>query len=412
MSDDDVILSVRGVSKRYGLPPLLPWRKRPEGGHYALRDIDFEVRRGESFGILGPNGAGKSTLLKVLAGVTPPDEGEVEVRGRLFPMIELNAGMHMELPGRDNIEVLGAIMGMSATEIREKMPRIEAFSELGEWLDKPLWSYSSGMIARLGFSIAINVDAEILLVDEVLAVGDIAFQKKCMTRIHELAAAGVTILLVSHSPYQVERICDRALLVDHGRMLEIGSAKDVMKRYFAMMDAKIVAAGEGEAKPEAKRRGTGDIRVQRIEILDANGNPTDTVETCSPVTFRLHYVAKEDIRRPNFALRLVDRQNALLMSMSSVADRPELIPQGEHVVDCRVDGIPLTTNKLSLSVKVSNAVVLDAVEDFLRFDIRATEHQSIRTGGVGTAYGESAWDFGSASQAVSSDARRAVGGLS
>lgn len=412
MSDDDVILSVRGVSKRYGLPPLLPWRKRPEGGHYALRDIDFEVRRGESFGILGPNGAGKSTLLKVLAGVTPPDEGEVEVRGRLFPMIELNAGMHMELPGRDNIEVLGAIMGMSATEIREKMPRIEAFSELGEWLDKPLWSYSSGMIARLGFSIAINVDAEILLVDEVLAVGDIAFQKKCMTRIHELAAAGVTILLVSHSPYQVERICDRALLVDHGRMLEIGSAKDVMKRYFAMMDAKIVAAGEGEAKPEAKRRGTGDIRVQRIEILDANGNPTDTVETCSPVTFRLHYVAKEDIRRPNFALRLVDRQNALLMSMSSVADRPELIPQGEHVVDCRVDGIPLTTNKLSLSVKVSNAVVLDVAEDFLQFEVRSANEHSIRTGGVGLAYSNSYWSFNEAMQVNASEEKKILRGVS
>lgn len=393
MSDDDVILSVRGVSKRYGLPPLLPWNKRPDGGHYALRDIGFEVRRGESFGILGPNGAGKSTLLKVLAGVTPPDEGEVEVRGRLFPMIELNAGMNMELPGRDNIEVLGAIMGMSAAEIKAKAPQIEAFSELGEWLDKPLWSYSSGMIARLGFSIAINVDADILLVDEVLAVGDIAFQKKCMARIQQMTAKGITIILVSHSPYQIERICEKALLLQTGRLVDIGEPKSVMKTYFTAMDQKISAQEAQEVTEERQRRGSGDIRVNEVVFLNEDGERVDSVESGSPLLVELHVTATEGVRSPNFGLRFSDRQNTLLLSLQAMANKPVFVPTGRHVVRCRIASMPFITTDLTLGIKASSSVLLDSWENAARIRIVSTPGQNMNTGAIGIVYADPEWSF-------------------
>ncbi|MBZ0306406.1 MAG: ATP-binding cassette domain-containing protein, partial [Anaerolineae bacterium] len=166
------VIRVEGLYKQYGLPLPSPFSRlrgltEPK---WSLRDIQFEVRGGETLGIIGYNGAGKSTLLKVLAGVTPPTRGQVEVRGRVFPMIELNAGMNMELTGRENVLLLGILMGMSRAEIRAKLPEIEDFCELGKWFDEAVWKYSSGMLARLGFSVALNVDADILLVDEVLAV--------------------------------------------------------------------------------------------------------------------------------------------------------------------------------------------------------------------------------------------------
>ena len=179
---EDVVIRIEGMWKRYGLPivPALRrgWRAlrgRGPGNEdaWVLRDVNLEVRRGETLGIIGRNGAGKSTMLKVLAGVTPPTRGRVEVRGRIFPMIELNAGVHPELTGRENVHLLGAVMGLGRREVRAKLPAIENFCELGEWFDKPVRMYSSGMLARLGFAVAINVDSDIIMVDEVFAVGDL-----------------------------------------------------------------------------------------------------------------------------------------------------------------------------------------------------------------------------------------------
>jgi len=225
----DWAIQVDAVWKRYGLP-LRPWlrrrydrlRRREGGpaayGPWALRDISFAVRSGEALGVVGKNGAGKSTLLKLIAGVSPATAGQLRVRGRLFPMIELAAGMHNDLTGRENIKLLGAIMGFSPRQMEAKIPEVEAFAELDGWLDKPVWQYSSGMQARLGFSVAVNVDADILLIDEVLSVGDVNFQKKCLNRMDELANSGVTILFVTHNPYSIERLCQRAIYLQDGRI--------------------------------------------------------------------------------------------------------------------------------------------------------------------------------------------------
>ncbi len=240
---DDVIIKVEGLWKRYGLPLVpavrgLVTRLRNsksstlnERGPWALRDISFEVKRGETLGIIGRNGAGKSTLLKILAGVTPPTRGQIEVRGRVFPMIELNAGIHPELTGRENVRLLGAIMGLSRLEIEEKMPEIEEFTELEEWFNQPVRKYSSGMLARLGFGVAMNVEADILLVDEVLAVGDVGFQNRCLGRMKEYREAGKTILFVSHALEMVQYLCQQVMLLDKGEAIVEGKPEGVITQY-------------------------------------------------------------------------------------------------------------------------------------------------------------------------------------
>lgn len=197
----------------------------------VLQDISFEVYRGEAVGIIGRNGAGKSTLLGLIAGVIKPDRGIVEVRGRVAPLLELGAGFHPELTGKENIILNGILLGMTKKEVLRKLDQIIEFSELGDFINQPLRTFSSGMIARLGFSVVIHLDADILLVDEVLAVGDTSFQKKCWQKINEFLERGVTILFVSHSLDQVERFCNRAIWIDNHKIRAIGEPKVVVGLY-------------------------------------------------------------------------------------------------------------------------------------------------------------------------------------
>jgi len=197
----------------------------------VLDDISFEVYNGECFGLLGENGAGKSTLLGLIAGVLKPDKGKIITKGRISPLLELGAGFHPELTGRENIILNGVLLGMSKAEVLKKMDKIIEFSELGEFIDQPLRTYSSGMVARLGFSVVAYLEPKILLIDEILAVGDIHFQKKCMEKIMDFKKSGVTIILVSHSIDQVESLCDRVMWIDEHKIKAIGKPKDVCSFY-------------------------------------------------------------------------------------------------------------------------------------------------------------------------------------
>ncbi len=199
----------------------------------ALENVSFSIKRGEVFGLIGSNGAGKSTMLKVIAGVLKPVTGKIKVDGSMAPLIELGAGFNYELTGRENIYLNGAILGHPRKFMAEKFDKILEFSELGQFIDTPMKNYSSGMIARLAFSIATLIDPEILIVDEVLAVGDFRFQEKCMNRIRELFASGTTVIIVSHTSSQIEEICDRVVWLEKGRIREIGNTKEVMERYKA-----------------------------------------------------------------------------------------------------------------------------------------------------------------------------------
>jgi ABC-type polysaccharide/polyol phosphate transport system ATPase subunit len=213
---------------------------------WALRDVSFEVLRGEALGIVGPNGAGKTTLIRLLSGITAPSAGEIEIVGRLASLVEVGAGFQPDLTGRENVFLNGAIMGMGHREITTKLPRIIEFAEIGDALDAPVKQYSSGMFVRLGFAIAASLDADILLLDEVLAVGDIAFQARCFERIEELRHAGKTILLVSHDLAAMERVCGRALLLNHGGIVTEGDPHEVVEVYIAATQATLRARQRDE----------------------------------------------------------------------------------------------------------------------------------------------------------------------
>jgi lipopolysaccharide transport system ATP-binding protein len=204
-------------------------RKKP--AFCALDDVSFEVRRGECFGIIGRNGSGKSTALGLIAGVLRPSRGAVETQGKIAPLLELGAGFHPELSGRDNIVLNGILLGLTRELILKHMAQIIAFSELESFIDQPLRTFSTGMMARLGFSVAAHLNPDILLVDEVLAVGDEAFQEKCLKKMAEFRTAKVTMIFVTHNLKDLERICDRATLLDAGRIVEIGNPQDVVREY-------------------------------------------------------------------------------------------------------------------------------------------------------------------------------------
>ncbi len=243
ISSDDLAIRLEGVWKHYGLLPAIRDRWRiwrgtlapDERDRWALRDINLAVRQGEILGILGRNGAGKSTLLKVLAGVTPVTRGHFDIRGRVFPMIELNAGLHPDLTGKENVFLLGSIMGLSRGEVTAKLGAIEAFCDIGEWFDRPVRQYSSGMLARLGFAVAVNVDADILLIDEVLSVGDLAFRNKCLQRLEALHSEGRSLLLVSHNLHTIRRACDKVAVLEKGEVAFFGHSEEAIERYEALL---------------------------------------------------------------------------------------------------------------------------------------------------------------------------------
>ena len=237
---DSVEVDFRHVTKRFALreghtlreyASALVNRKAWTNDFFALRDVSFTINRGEVVGIIGRNGSGKSTTLKLMAGVTAPSSGEVFVGGRVSPLIELGAGFHPDLTGRENVHLNGSILGMTSREINEQYDSIVAFAELEEFIDTPVKRYSSGMYVRLGFAVAVHSNPEILLVDEVLSVGDSFFQEKSLAKMHEFRDKGTTIVVVSHSAPLIESFCERAIWLDHGQLVEDGPASEIIKRY-------------------------------------------------------------------------------------------------------------------------------------------------------------------------------------
>ncbi len=246
MRSSDVAVKVENVSKRYLLRrvgrrpslksallalPALVFGRQPRHAFWALQDISFEVRRGECLGLIGHNGSGKSTLLRLLAQISPPTTGRVEAHGRVSSLLELGSGFHPQLTGRENALLNAVLLGLTLDEAREALPAIIAFSELGEFIDQPMLTYSSGMFMRLGFSVAVHVRADILLVDEVLAVGDAEFQTKCFAHMERLRERGTTIVLTSHDLQAIHRYTDRVILLEHGRMALEGEPKVVLHEY-------------------------------------------------------------------------------------------------------------------------------------------------------------------------------------
>jgi lipopolysaccharide transport system ATP-binding protein len=279
-------------------------RRRSED-FWAVRDVSFQVGRGETLGVIGHNGAGKSTILKLLSSITAPTAGEIRINGRLSALIEVGSGFHPELSGRENVFLSGSILGMRRREIAGKLESIIEFAGVRQFIDTPVKRYSSGMYVRLGFAIAAHLDPDVLLLDEVLAVGDAAFQAKCFERINELHKSGTTIVFISHDLGAVERLCSRALLMDHGQIAADGNTSDVVKRYGELAKQKEVARSSQQSMSPGE---TGDVVITGCDMFGADGLPRRDFEFGEALRVRIELYAARRIPFPliNFGIKRTD----------------------------------------------------------------------------------------------------------
>ena len=310
----------------------------------ALDDIDFKVEEGEVLGIIGPNGAGKSTLLKLLARVSVPTKGGIEVRGSVAPLIEVGAGLHPELTGRENIFLNGSIMGLPRAVIKEKFDEIVEFAELEEFIDTPIKRYSSGMMIRLGFSIATSADADILIIDEVLAVGDLAFQRKCFDRMEELIKrSGKTVLLVSHNIRQVQRMCTRTLLLNTGKIIADGDSEKVCNEFYDISNKKILNYKITKRNDPRSVMSSGEIDLNYVLLFQGtSSDPTDEVEMHEPIRIGIHFTVNTDMAPPEIVVgfHTTDFVYIAATSTSMLSRHPNVV-KGANYIECKLDDMPL-----------------------------------------------------------------------
>lgn len=376
MTGAGTAITVEEVSKRFRVyhernqslkAAVMRGRRSVHEEFWALRDVGFEISQGSTFGLIGDNGSGKSTLLKCIAGILTPDTGSVTVRGRTAALLEIGSGFHPELSGRDNVYLNASILGMSRKEIDRKFDTIVDFSGVEQFIDQPVKNYSSGMYVRLGFSVAINVDPEILLVDEVLAVGDAAFQEKCAEKFLEFRREGRTVVVVSHSMPTLRNMCDNVAWLSHGGLVETGVAKPVLERYLDSTRTDVRTSPDG-----AVRWGSGEALVAGVEIL-RDGNPTETVRTGDDVSIRISYDARQRIDRPVFGLAIESHDGVYLWANNTrdLGHEIEAI-EGTGTVECRIPRLALqpgTFQVMASIVDQSTTHVFDYVREGARLSV-------------------------------------------
>ena len=390
----DPAIAVDGVSKRFRLyhernqslkAALLRGRREAYEEVWALKDVSFEIPEGTTFGLIGENGSGKSTLLKCIARILRPDAGEVRSAGSLAALLELGSGFHPELSGRENVYLNGSILGMSKRAIDARFDAIVDFAGIEAFIDQPVKNYSSGMYVRLGFSVAINVDPDVLLVDEVLAVGDAAFQEKCLEKFAEFRRAGKTVVVVSHAMGSLRSFCDTAAWLEHGRLVKVGPATSVVDDY--------IDEGHAERQETAgggSRWGSGEARLTRVELLDAAGRPTTRVRTGDKVTVRMAYETDEPIAKPVFGLALENLDGVYVWAHHSRDGNfvPDSI-SGSGSVDLAIPRLmlqPGTFDLLASLVDYTTTHTYDFLRHCYRFDVEAGQPRE--SGGIVALDGE------------------------
>lgn len=275
---------------------------------WALKDVSFEIKEGSTVGFIGENGSGKSSMLKILAKILRPSKGTVKIEGKISALLELGAGFHPDLTGRENIFLNGSILGITRAEIAKRLDQIIAFSELGRFIDMPVKSYSSGMYVRLGFAVAINVDPDILLIDEILAVGDESFQRKCLNKLYDLKESGKTIVVVSHALDQVRNICDEVVWLEHGEVRMRGRAPSVVDAYLDEVNRQEEAkAPEMEEVEHGSRWGSGEIKITAVRFLDGTQSERRIFKTGEKLIMEMDYEARDTVSKPVFGIAVHSR---------------------------------------------------------------------------------------------------------
>ncbi len=363
----DLAIKAEHVSKRFWLhrerrtklkERVVRGRAPKAEEFWALRDASFSIERGSTFGLLGQNGSGKSTTLKVLAGIYRPTSGNVIVNGRVSALLELGAGFHGDLTGRENIRLNGAILGLSGRQIDAAMDSIVDFAGIGDFIDSPVKIYSSGMFVRLGFAVAVSLDPEILMVDEVIAVGDEEFQRKCFDHLYELRKRGTTVVLVTHSLGLIRDLCDQAAWLDNGKIRELGPARDVADSYIASVNEREVHAQHvdsgavSESGPTA-RLGSGEVRITSLEYLDAEGSPSPILLAGAACVVRMHFEARSPVSRAIFGLGFQHESGANVAGPNSGRLGPFSLEPGKGYVDFVIEELLLQQG----SYQVTTAIV-------------------------------------------------------
>lgn len=374
-------IEVRSVSKHFRVyfdkgtslkeKVLFRSRRRYED-RVVLDDVSFSVKRGEAIGLIGGNGCGKSTTLKLLTKILYPDEGTIETCGRVSALIELGAGFHPDMSGRENIYTNAAIFGLTKAEIDSRIQTIIDFSELGDYIDNPVRTYSSGMYMRLAFSVAINVDADVLLVDEILAVGDAAFQAKCFNRMREIKASGTTIVIVSHSLGQIEQICDRSIWICNGQVRAEGAPRDVHPAYLEYMGEKQsehTAESEGasanmpspadtaaktlESVADKNRWGNGDVHITDVRLLDVNGQPKAVFRTGESINIAIDYAVKKPVSNPACGIGIFRNDGLQCYGTNTQIDHILNVQfQKDGCIACNVSKCQLLPGEYTLDVAI------------------------------------------------------------
>jgi len=339
---------------------------------WALRDVSFSIGHGETVGVIGRNGAGKSTLLKILSRITYPTSGAMRVQGRVASLLEVGTGFHPELTGRENIYLNGSILGMPKKEVSRKLDAIIEFSGVEKFLDTPIKRYSTGMRLRLGFAVAAHLDPDILIVDEVLAVGDAAFQKKCLNAMENLRAGRRTVLFVSHNLAAVENLCRRCIWIDNGVVRMDGDSRPVIEAYMQSSTSNQAAAADFDNFPN--RRGNGKVRYRAVEFLSLEGRSQKVVRAGDPVVVRFHYAASEPIPSPSFGFRLYTDLGTLVTETSTWHHSlPVPLPQsGKGYLDLEIASMNLMPAKYSLSLWITDmdgSMVYDNVENAVMLEV-------------------------------------------
>jgi len=394
-------VEVRNLSKNYPLEgsPAARLRRlfrsaaKLSDGIWALRDVSFAVERGEAFGIVGANGSGKSTLLQMIAGILRPTSGTVQVNGRLSALLELGSGFSPEFSGRDNVYLNGSILGLSRQEIDERFASIERFAEIGDFIDQPIRTYSTGMVLRLAFAVSAHVDPEILIVDEALAVGDIAFRQRCMRRIHDLRARGTTILFVSHDTTDVKALCERCLWLQNGRVQALGPADGVIQDYLLATTRREIAhapAERIEASGDAidvepmglegsHRYGDRRALIVGAELLDHAYRPVREVHAGERVTVRMRFRVEDQIESliAGFLVRNTRGENIFGSNTARENYPVPVMARGHtHAIDFHwtMPEVPSATYTISLGLAdgdIEQSRLSDYVDDAITFRVIA-----------------------------------------
>lgn len=379
---------------------MLHGRQLVEGDEFeefwALKDVDFQIKRGDVVGIIGRNGAGKSTLLKVLSRITEPSAGRVVIKGRMASLLEVGTGFHPELSGRENIYLNGAILGMSRKEIRRKFDEIVAFSDVEKFLDTPVKHYSSGMYVRLAFAVAAHLEPEILVVDEVLAVGDAEFQKRCLSKMDEVAAGGRTVLFVSHEMRRVTSLCDRVILLAGGRVEAEGDASMIIDRYLMK---NVITGASADLVSRGDHSGNGEAVFESIALLK-DGRPGQTFSFREEITFRVAVRVNKPIPAAILQVAIVSSEGFAVHELVSAAEsckwRSDIT--GVHIFDIRVAQLLIYPGTYSVNLWIGDSGMrrCDYLIEAIKFSVIQTPESGLTWSldrSNGTVFQAAIWDW-------------------